>query len=1039
MTSFSTKHIEYIERNYLDGAQGKVGETSLDFLMPDTDSIRVVKILGILRFWEQYEEKIVTLRYLMEDIAAGLYAEKTPLIYLIIGEPPKINLFIGTYQIEHSSNRTLPTPDESLSTLKVSLQSAYPGIDFLKEQRGDDLFIYDLPHLQDMINTLNYAGIVMGTPTTKVGTDEIGVEQIERLIRGMWGTKWGYMVIAMPVDDQDVIKLYNSTLNELRIVADEEESCGMQSPISVKYKELLNVFLKKIEVGKTRGMWHTAVYFLSQDVKTFNHAKVLIKSVFGGEESRPDPVQVLECHNLKEKIHQFAQITTLPPPPLGKIQYPYKYLNLLNSKELASFGHLSTEEMPGYFVDKYVRFGLPTPQEKVGAIEIGEITDRGKKMGYNYQIELDDLKRHGLIVGTTGSGKTNTIFHLIKQIWQRGIPFMVIEPAKTEYRKLLQSELGRDMQVFTLGDDTTSPFRLNPFEIMPGVSVQTHIDHLKSVFNACFYMFAPMPYVLERCIHEIYEDKGWDLVTNENERGFHRNAQPTLTDLYRKIDEVVDKLGYGARITMDVKAALETRIDSLRIGGKGLMLDTRKSIPIEKLIQKQTILEIQQIGDDDEKAFLIGLLLTFLYEYYVSKGLKEGTSLNHITIVEEAHRLFKNVPITLDKEVANIKGKAVETFCNILSEIRAYGEGFLIAEQIPIKLAPDIVKNTNLKVMHRIVVEDDRILMGGSMNLKDDEERYITSLKVGEAAVYSEGDDSSILVKVPEMKIKSQLDKDEEERIIHETMKGLTEEIAEVFVPFESCLTYCKYKCKYKKEAVDIVEDPEFKEILLRYIISIVVHDSALIEEFPQLIQSINKLRKGTDSNSGIVLCTLINGIDYYFERRGQQYGWKYSDVDALKGNFLSLIYDIVLERYDKSSMQSSLSDGERNSLISFQNMYKNLCKSHYYPFSGCERICPDNLCLYRYNVAPLLSDARLDRKFSNVLSKNSGDEMWAKLGKVCQVAVRRVIADSAAAEEKRKVGVCFAVQKSESRPDWDSYLREKIAKSMSSSRIKWE
>ncbi len=1020
MMSFSTKHIEYLERNYLN--LERVEEEPVNFQIPDSDGISFLKIRGISRVWGQYKEKIASLRYLMEDIIAGFYGEKTSLIYLILGEPAKINLFVGTYQIK-SSDKFLQVPNDSLSTLITSLQSAYPGIDVQKEER---------PLFLQIMKSLDYAGIMVGTPTVKVGSEEVGVEQIERLIRGMYGTRWAYIVIATPVDEQDIIKLYNSTLNELRIIENAERSAAMQSPVAEKYKELLDVFLKKIEVGKTQGMWHTAVYILSQDVRTFNHARAIVKSVFGGEESRPDPVRVSECHNLKENICRFAQITTPAPQSPGQVQYPYKYLSLLNSKELTSLIHLPTEEMPGYFVKDEARFDVASHfKGKSNAIEIGEIIDRGNRMGYKYRIGLKHLNRHGLVVGATGSGKTNTIFHLLRQIWQMGIPFMVIEPAKTEYRKLLQSEMGEDLQVFTLGDDTTSPFRLNPFEIMPGVSVQTHIDHLKAVFNASFIMYAPMPYVLERCIHEIYEDKGWDLVTNENERGFHRNAQPTLTDLYRKIDEVVDRLGYEAKITMDVKAALKTRINSLRIGGKGLMLDTRKSIPIQILLKKPTILELEQIGDDDEKAFLIGLLLMFLYEYYVSQGLKEGVGLRHITVVEEAHRLFKNVPTILDTEVANMRGKAVETFCNILSEIRAYGEGFLIAEQIPSKLAPDIIKNTNLKVMHRIVAEDDRIIVGEAMNMGEDQKRYIASLNVGEAAVYGEGDDNPILIKVPYSKIESgDLDRTEENRMISKVMKSFREEMMDVFLPFELCPIYCTNTCRYKKEAERIVEDAEFREILSRYIISVVVNDTAMSEEFPHVLQTINKLRKNRHK-SGVVLCSLISGIDYYFENKGRQYGWKYDDVDRLKKEFLSLLYNIILRRYKNSSLKLPLTEEERNRVKSFSRRYKELCKRYYNPFSGCKRVCPDGYCLYRYNVEALLSDTRLDRNFVNTIANYSGDEMWKKLGEVCKIAVRRIISDGVPSEIKGKIAVCFAIQKSETMPYLDQFLREKIVTSM--------
>ncbi|NOQ23058.1 MAG: DUF87 domain-containing protein [Candidatus Aegiribacteria sp.] len=1022
MSSFSTKHIGYLERDYLDSPQGKVEDNIRDFFVPEADTIRFVKVVGISKSWEQYKEKIVSLRYLMGDTIAGLYGEKIPVIYLIIGEPTKVNVFVGTYPNKDVGSGIRQESDGNLSAIITSLKSAYPGIDLVEQDKTD------MQALQEVIDAFDFTGIIMGTPMEKVGADEVGVEQVERLIRGLYGTNWAYMVIAKPVVESEIVELFNDVLNEQRIIANAEKSADMSSPIAEKYRDLLGILLEKLELGKTQGMWHTAVYALSQDVRVFNRAKSLIKAVIGGKESRPDPIRVFESHDLKEKIHKFAHITTPSPPPPGKIQYPFKYLNLLNSGELTSLVHLPTEEMPGYFVKDYARFDVASHQTAVNdVINIGEVIDRGNKMGYEYRMDVKHLDRHALIVGMTGSGKTNTIFYLLKQIWEKSIPFMVIEPAKTEYRKLLHGDFVKDLQVFTLGDDNTSPFRLNPFEIMPGVSVQTHIDLLKSVFNASFIMYAPMPYVLEQCIHEIYEDKGWDLVTNENKRGFHTNAQPTLTDLYRKIDPVVNRLGYEKRITMDVKAALKTRINSLRIGGKGLMLDTRKSIPIDKLIKRPTVLELEQIGDDDEKAFIIGLLLTFLYEHYVSQGLREGIGVRHITVVEEAHRLFRNVPTIIDTEVANIKGKAVETFTNILSEIRAYGEGFLIAEQIPSKLALDVTKNTNLKVMHRIVAEDDRIIMGGTMNLKDDEERYIATLNVGEAAIYSEGDDTPILVKVPYSKIESKdINKSEENKIIQDSMKEFTEKLTEVFVPLDSCSSYCKDICKYRKEAISIVENNEFQETLSRYILSVLARRESLIEEFPRLLQEIHKLRKDRSSDSGVVLCTLLQGLDEYFETMGKIRDWKYEDVYELKNQLLSIVYEVGFV-----GQTSELTDDDKKRIDVFKNKYHSLCKVSYYPFSGCKRICSDNLCLYRENVLQLTRDSRLHNNFVNTLANYSGIEIWENLEKWCMVPVRRLITENSSAEEKKKIAICFTIQKAESMPYMDFFLIEKIVTNM--------
>ena len=305
---------------------------------------------------------------------------------------------------------------------------------------------------------------------------------------------------------------------------------------------------------------------------------------------------------------------------------------------------------------------------------------------------------------------------------------MVIESAKSEYRQLLNDPLFKDMLVFTLGDETperSAPFRLNPFEVPEGILVQTHLDYLKSLFRASFVMYAPMPYVLEEALHEVYKDKGWNLSTNSNERGMGPRAFPTLTDLYEKIGDVVSRLGYDERISKDILAGLRTRVNNLRLGGKGLMLDTVQSVPIDEIMKNSVLLELRKVGNDEEKAFLIGIVLTRLYEFYEGKvhTIQTNKGLKHLTLIEEAHRLLKHVSEEASELDGNVRSKAVETFCNMLSEIRAYGEGVFVSEQIPNKLARDVLKNTNLKVMHRLVAKDDRDIMGDTMNLNDEQKK----------------------------------------------------------------------------------------------------------------------------------------------------------------------------------------------------------------------------------------------------------------------------------------------------------------------------
>lgn len=1026
MNSFSTAHRAYLARDFLDDLGGKADVGPPDRIVPQAASLAMMKIAGISRFWQDERAEAVSLRTLNEDMLAGFSAQRIPLIYLIRGGSRSIEVFWGTGSFGPDQGAVSPPPDKALPILDTGLRSSFPGVRLLPLAKED----FSVPLMADSHSPSG--AFVTGTPTMKRG-DEADLGQIERLIRGLYGSNWCYVVVAVPVDEPQVVSFHNSVLNEIRIVEDAQTSAAAANPVAVLYKQDLATLGKKSDLGRRLGMWHTAASFLCDDPAVFNRAKAVIKAVFGGEGSRPDPVRIVDCHHLAPWLGQLAQITVPPPAAPGTIRYPFKYLSLLTSRELSVLTRLPCQEMPGYFVRDSARFDIASHTKPgLKALEVGEVTHHGTMMGYPYRQAIRDLDKHGLIAGATGTGKTNTVFHLLRQIHGAGISFMVIEPAKTEYRGLAATELGGQLQIFTLADENTSPFRLNPFEILPGVSVQTHIDHLKSVFNASFVMYAPMPYVLETCIHEIYRDRGWDLVTGNNVRGQHHNAHPTLTDLYRKVDQVVDRLGYEAKITMDVKAALKTRIGSLRIGGKGLMLDTAKSIPMTSLLEKSTVLELEAVGDDDEKAFLIGLLLIFLYEHYSAQGIPQDAGLRHVTVIEEAHRLLKNVPPVLDTEQANMKGKAVETFCNILSEIRAYGEGFLVAEQIPSKLASDIIKNTGLKIMHRIVAEEDRSLLGSSMNLDRQQGRRVSSLAVGEAVVYGQADDSPVLVAVPYRKFEGwDIGKSDQQRLIRKAMADFSRQMGNDLVHFVSCPRFCNERCNYGTEVGDIVEASEFQEIWSRYVVSAMIHQAALKTELPSVLQAINKYRRDTGSRPGFVWCALIQAAETHFETIGRNYGWGFQPQEDLTGEFLSQLSSHLPGDCRGQSLSSGAGGGKEGNRIELQNMYGQLCRVDHYPYEGCRTVCNDNLCLFRYSLQPLLADDRLKRNFAGALSSFQGDEMWRKLAGVCAAALRRSITNEAPDDHKRRAAVCFAIQVAESMLSLDLYARKKIVLSV--------
>jgi hypothetical protein len=262
-------------------------------------------------------------------------------------------------------------------------------------------------------------------------------------------------------------------------------------------------------------------------------------------------------------------------------------------------------------------------------------------------------------------------------------------------------------------------------------TISNHIDLLRSLFNASFGLWTPLPQILEECLYLIYQDKGWDLTRDYNSRLEEQISDrdnpvafPTLSDLLIKVDEVTSRLQWDAEANARIRGSLRDRLRSLRNGGRGRMLDVEVSFPMKTLLDRPTLLELEALGDDEDKAFLMGLLLIRLVEYRRTPQEKfeaaDDEDLRHLLIIEEAHRLLTNVATKGQEGEANPGSKAVETFGNLLSEIRAHCQGVIVADQIPAKLAPDVFKNTNLKIGHRIVDQEDRRLLGGSMAMTDE-------------------------------------------------------------------------------------------------------------------------------------------------------------------------------------------------------------------------------------------------------------------------------------------------------------------------------
>lgn len=712
-------------------------------------SLTFFEVIGISDFWS-FEK--ISPSSLAGSILSSFVNKGIPFAYILSQDEQGLHIYIGTASI---------LQDNLISTY----QSVYPGIQIQK-----------VNHNPFNKSAYPYGGHTTGIPTRK-SKDGVAVPQIENIIRGMQGKNFSYIVVAKGVSRFSVAAAKDRLIEEMSNTFQQITTSitgGIQGNTSITqqntqakvYYENLEALLDQLNSAFGQGMWRVNVYYSAQTAGDARSLGNIIRTTFSGEESKPEPFRTLDFNSIQQVIAHQYMISDLSVRkdihPLGIWQnannqminlYIYQFQTLLASDQLGTLCELPLQEFPGFFVNRYVDFDVAnrTIYAVQHPVALGNIVSSMRQSLENsafnpYTIEKNDFTRHCLIIGITGGGKTNTSKSILSTLWRKEkVPFLVIESAKREYWELRNLEGFEDLVVFTLGSEaskTSVKYRINPFETLPGISLQTHIDYLLSTFKAAFDMVPPMPYVLEQAVYAIYEDRGWDISENTNRYGLTR--YPTLEDLHDKISVIVDELGYQDEMQSNVKASLEARIKSLMIGGKGAMLNTPVSIPINRLLQRPVVMELEDLGDDETKSFVIGILMVQLYEYRKSLMDQGSKALSHILMIEEAHRLLKNV-----SGQEGSQAKSVEFFCNMLAEIRTYGQGIIIADQVPTKLAPDTIKNTNLKIVHRTVAYEDRDAMGKAMNMTEDQTEYLSSLQRGYAAVHAEGDNRPKIIKFP--------------------------------------------------------------------------------------------------------------------------------------------------------------------------------------------------------------------------------------------------------------------------------------------------
>lgn len=516
--------------------------------------------------------------------------------------------------------------------------------------------------------------------------------------------------------------------------------------------EKIDKQLKRIDECESIGMWECAAYFLSDSQETAEMAASTYKALMKGEESGVETSAInfwgRESTKKLPVLHDY--ITNFIHPVFqycsATQDIPVTAASLVSSNELAIQMGLPRKSVCGFPVIEHADFGKEVIRyqnsENSRNITLGKVFNMGQQTETEVQLDCDSLTMHTFITGSTGAGKSNTVYEMLRQMRLRyKIPFLIIEPAKGEYKNVFGQF--QDVTVYGTNPKKSELLRINPFRFPSDIHVLEHLDRLVEIFNVCWPMYAAMPAILKEAMEKAYVAAGWDLSTSENERG---EKFPNFMDLLEQIELVINESKYSADSKGDYSGALLTRVRSLTNGLNGLIF-CNDDIEDKALFDESVIVDLSRVGSSETKSLIMGLLVMKLNEYRMTSG-KMNSPLSHITVLEEAHNLLKRTSTEQVSESSNVLGKSVELLANSIAEMRTYGEGFIIADQSPELLDISAIRNTNTKIILRLPEKSDRELVGYAANLNEEQIDELAKLKKGVAAVYQNDWAEPVLVQV---------------------------------------------------------------------------------------------------------------------------------------------------------------------------------------------------------------------------------------------------------------------------------------------------
>jgi len=541
--------------------------------------------------------------------------------------------------------------------------------------------------------------------------------RIEPAVRSMLGRDFILLILSKAVSRPEIEGEIQRLAQEEQFLRDEHLARpGLEQDNhseATRYLTLIEAATERANTGLQEGAWQVRVLLAAGTDADFRQAQSLIHSAYAGDGGKPEPLRWQETNDPRSlTFMRTAEVAALSRPP---------------QRELPGFAietRIARTSSPAAG-DSPVLFATSAPD--VGeqqAVALGRILDDSGTPRSWLHLLVADLCRHVLIAGMTGSGKTVSCEQILLELWrEHQIPWLVIEPGmKPGYRRLANSEIGKDLDVWAVGVPNSRRMALNPMAAPFGVSLAEHTAALFAVISSAFELVAPMPEVLATAIEETYRRHGWDLAGYVPE-----GSAPQLRDLIDEIDRSSRILGYGPEISGNIRAGLLLRMQRLSTGPLAPELDSQSGFDAASMAQRPTLIELCALPDAASQALVMGLIALQFRHHWRLTG--QSDTLRHVTVIEEAHRLLRSVPETAANSARN---RATEDLANMLAELRAFGAGLIIVDQTPSALAPSVIANTGTKILHRLDHPYDRELAGRAAGLPGDHVDLLGALSTGD-------------------------------------------------------------------------------------------------------------------------------------------------------------------------------------------------------------------------------------------------------------------------------------------------------------------